>query len=144
MPYPKGTGKEGYLFYGQHLFAEDVNEYKAGTTEDLEIVKEDNGITFVVHGLSPVSVGWSQEEKDENSEASASEGTDQQSGMAGTDQQSGTTGTSPQGTSVKSPKTSDSNVILMYEIVMLLAMGIIIGMEARSRSSRRKEASGRK
>lgn len=144
MPYPKGTGKEGYLFYGQHLFAEDVNEYKAGTTEDLEIVKEDKGITFVVHGLSPVSVGWSQEEKDENSEASASEGTDQQTGTAGTDQQSGTTGTSPQGTSVKSPKTSDGNVILMYEIVMLLAMGIIIGMEARSRSSRRKEASGRK
>lgn len=131
MPYPKGTGKKRYQYYGQHLFAEDVNGYKAGSTEDLEIVKEDGGITFVVHGLSPVAIGWSKEDVDESAEAVLSDGADQQSG----------TGSSPQKTDVKSPKTSDGSIVLLYEVLMLLALGTIIGGEMwliRKRKTRKK------
>lgn len=59
LPYPAGTGKKGFQFYGQHLFTKDMNGYAAGTTEDLAIRKENSGISFVVHGLSPISIGWS-------------------------------------------------------------------------------------
>ncbi len=62
MPYPEGTSRNGFRFYGQHLFAKDMNGYAAGTTEDLKIMKRNRGISFVVHGLSPISIGWSEDE----------------------------------------------------------------------------------
>lgn len=119
MPYPTGTNKN-FQFYGQHLFAEDVNGYKAGTIENLEITKEDGGISFVVHGLSPVSIGWSNQETVEDAENSQ-EAVSDQTGR-NTSQRSDS-GSGQQETRTKSPKTADDSAIMLYVVLMLLAVG---------------------
>lgn len=119
MPYPTGTNKN-FQFYGQHLFAEDVNGYKAGTIENLEITKEDGGISFVVHGLSPVSIGWSNQETVEDAENSQ-EAVSDQTGR-NTSQRSDSGG-GQQETRTKSPKTADDSAVMLYVVLMLLAVG---------------------
>ena len=119
MPYPTGTNKN-FQFYGQHLFAEDVNGYKAGTIENLEITKEDGGISFVVHGLSPVSIGWSDQETEEDATDSQEAVSDQTS--RNTSQRSDS-GSDQQKTRTKSPKTADDSAIMFYVVLMLLAVG---------------------
>lgn len=119
MPYPTGTNKN-FQFYGQHLFAEDVNGYKAGTIENLEITKEDGGISFVVHGLSPVSIGWSNQETVEDAENSQ-EAVSDQTGR-NTSQRSDS-GSGQQETRTKSPKTADDSAVMLYVVLMLLAVG---------------------
>ena len=119
MPYPTGTNKN-FQFYGQHLFAEDVNGYKAGTIENLEITKEDGGISFVVHGLSPVSIGWSDQETEEDATDSQEAMSDQTS--RNTSQRSDS-GSDQQKTRTKSPKTADDSAIMLYVVLMLLAVG---------------------
>lgn len=119
MPYPTGTNKN-FQFYGQHLFAEDVNGYKAGTIENLEITKEDGGISFVVHGLSPVSIGWSDQETVEDAENSQ-EAVSDQTGR-NTSQRSDS-GSGQQETRTKSPKTADDSAVMLYVVLMLLAVG---------------------
>lgn len=119
MPYPTGTNKN-FQFYGQHLFAEDVNGYKAGTIENLEITKEDGGISFVVHGLSPVSIGWSDQETVEDAENSQ-EAVSDRTGR-NTSQRSDNGG-GQQETRTKSPKTADDSAVMLYVVLMLLAVG---------------------
>lgn len=119
MPYPTGTNKN-FQFYGQHLFAEDVNGYKAGTIENLEITKEDGGISFVVHGLSPVSIGWSNQETVEDAENSQEAVSDQ---TGRNTSQRLDSGSGQQETRTKSPKTADDSAIMLYVVLMLLAVG---------------------
>lgn len=129
MPYPKGTGEEGFQFYGQHLFAEDINGYAAGTTEDLEITKEDGGISFVVHGLSPISIGWSDEEPEENADNSdaAIQAQSDRNDSQKTEADSGR-----KETRTKSPKTGDGSAVLLY-VMLLLAAGTGIIYVKRTR-----------
>ncbi len=129
MPYPKGTGKEGFQFYGQHLFAENINGYAAGTTEDLEITKEDGGISFVVHGLSPISIGWSDEEPEENADNSdaAIQAQSDRNDSQKTEADSGR-----KETRTKSPKTGDGSAVLLY-VMLLLAAGTGIIYVKRTR-----------
>lgn len=119
MPYPTGTNKN-FQFYGQHLFAEDVNGYKAGTIENLEITKEDGGISFVVHGLSPVSIGWSDQETVEDAENSQEAVSDQ---TGRNTSQRLDSGSGQQETRTKSPKTADDSAVMLYVVLMLLAVG---------------------
>lgn len=126
MPYPTGTNQK-FQFYGQHLFAEDIGDYKAGTTEDLEITKESGGISFVVHGLSPISIGWSDDGTEENKEGVIQALADRIH-LPKTD-----TGNGQQGNSTKSPKTADNNAVLFYMVLMLSAMGIGMGCVRRKR-----------
>lgn len=119
MPYPTGTNKN-FQFYGQHLFAEDVNGYKAGTIENLEITKEDGGISFVVHGLSPVSIGWSDQEIKEDTQDSQ-EAVSDQTGR-NTSQRSDN-GSGQHEFRTKSPKTADDSAVMLYAVLMLLAVG---------------------
>lgn len=100
MPYPTGTGKRNQ-FFGQHLFTTSMNGFTAGQTEDLTVSNEENGISFVVHGLSPVSIGWNSSDK----------------GTAGTVN-------AGQGAVKTAPKTGDNDFALFYVVLMLFAVGI--------------------
>ena len=97
MPYPAGTKKTGFDFFGQHLFTTTMNGFEAGTLENLDISKGDNSISFVVHGLSPVSIGW------------------RSAGTAPANQQTART----------APKTGDSSQTMLYIVLLLAAVGSI-------------------
>lgn len=58
LAYPTGTSRTGTNFTVAHMFEEDVNGYKAGDIEFPTVTNTENGIQFVVHGLSPIIVGW--------------------------------------------------------------------------------------
>ena len=55
MPYPAGTGAQGYVFTAAHMFAAGAN---AGDIEYPAASATEKGVTFTVTGLSPVAVGW--------------------------------------------------------------------------------------
>lgn len=97
MPYPAGTRKTGFDFFGQHLFTTTMNGFEAGSLENLDISKGDNGISFVVHGLSPVSVGW----------------------------RSAATAPANQQTARTAPKTGDGSSASLYVVLLMLA--VVVG-----------------
>ena len=55
VPYPAGTGAQGYVFTAAHMFAAGAN---AGDIEYPAASATEKGVTFTVTGLSPVAVGW--------------------------------------------------------------------------------------
>lgn len=63
VPYPSGTDST-YNFVASHLFTKSMNGFPAGHIETFPesgvITKSSAGISFTVHGLSPISVGWSK------------------------------------------------------------------------------------
>lgn len=63
VPYPSGTDST-YNFVASHLFTKSMNGYPAGHIETFPesgaIRTTTAGISFTVHGLSPISVGWSK------------------------------------------------------------------------------------
>lgn len=99
VPYPSGTDST-YDFVANHLFTKSMNGYPAGHVESFpengEIRKTDAGISFTVHGLSPVSIGWSKA--------------------------SGTAGSTPVNVS---PQTGDHSPIMLYMVLMILAAAVI-------------------
>lgn len=63
VPYPSGTDST-YNFVASHLFTKSMNGFPAGHIETFPesgaITTSSAGISFTVHGLSPISVGWSK------------------------------------------------------------------------------------
>ena len=55
VPYPAGTGAQGYVFTAAHMFAAGAN---AGEIEHPAASAAEKGVSFPVAGLSPVAVGW--------------------------------------------------------------------------------------
>ena len=55
VPYPAGTGAQGYVFTAAHMFAAGAN---AGEIEHPTASAAEKGVSFPVAGLSPVAVGW--------------------------------------------------------------------------------------
>ncbi len=55
MPYPAGTGAQGYVFTAAHMFASGTH---AGDIEHPTASATEKGVAFTVTGLSPVAVGW--------------------------------------------------------------------------------------
>ena len=55
MPYPAGTGAQGYVFTAAHMFAAGAN---AGDIEYPAASATEKGVTFTVTGRSPVAGGW--------------------------------------------------------------------------------------
>ena len=55
VPYPAGTGAQGYVFTAAHMFAAGAN---AGDIEYPAASAAEKGVSFPVAGLSPVAVGW--------------------------------------------------------------------------------------
>lgn len=60
LPYPSGTGKDTHDFVVSHMFTAQMNGFYAGDVEYPAVTKTEKGITFKVHGLSPVAVGWTR------------------------------------------------------------------------------------
>ena len=55
VPYPAGTGAQGYVFTAAHMFASGTH---VGDIEHPAATATEKGVTFTVTGLSPVAVGW--------------------------------------------------------------------------------------
>lgn len=60
LPYPSGTGKDTHDFVVSHMFTAQMNGFYVGDVEYPAVTKTEKGITFKVHGLSPVAVGWTR------------------------------------------------------------------------------------
>ncbi len=58
LPYPVGTAADTHDFFASHLFTVDMNGHKAGETEKPQVTKGEAEFSFVVYGLSPISVAW--------------------------------------------------------------------------------------
>ena len=54
----------GYIFSGAHMFDETSGKNEAGTIECLDIDSDENGISFVLHGTSPVLITWVDPERE--------------------------------------------------------------------------------
>jgi len=57
LPYPEGTDSS-YTFTVVHMFTTSDFGKVPGDTETLPVTNLENCIQFTVHGLSPISVGW--------------------------------------------------------------------------------------
>lgn len=55
LPYPAGTGTQGYVFTVAHMFSSGAN---AGRIEHPTATATEKGVSFTVTGLSPVALGW--------------------------------------------------------------------------------------
>ena len=55
LPYPAGTNARDFDFVVTHMF---TTGDAAGTTETLIPTKTEEGLTFVVHSLSPIALGY--------------------------------------------------------------------------------------
>ena len=61
LPYPDGTDKT-YTFTVVHMFTSSAFGKTPGAVEMPKVTNTDNGISFEVTGLSPISVGWTAPE----------------------------------------------------------------------------------
>lgn len=111
LSYPSGTGKDTHDFTVAHMFTTDMNGFQAGDVEYPAVTKSENGITFKVYGLSPISIGW--EEINGSSGSSGTAG----SGTAGT-------GTSA-GNKTKAPLTGDSAPMMLYLLLAAASLTVI-------------------
>lgn len=115
LPYPQGTSRNANDFVVCHLFTEDMNGHRAGETEYPAVEKTAEGIRFKVYGLSPISVGWKDIEKTDDTE-------NPDTGNSGGSQNQATA------SAVGSPKTSDNNHIEWYLLSMVVSGSILGGM----------------
>lgn len=116
LPYPEGTGKKTHNFEAAHMCTVAIGEYRPGDIEYPTVTKNDTNIQFKVKSLSPVSIGWKEIKT---------------AGSTNTTDKGGSTvsGRTP------SPKTGDTNTILLYVLFMMLgAAGI--GYTARRKTMR--------
>ena len=60
LPYPEGTGKNTHNFKVTHMFTVEMNNNKPGTFEYPTVTKTEEGISFQVSGLSPITLGWTK------------------------------------------------------------------------------------
>ncbi len=111
VPYPAGTDST-YNFVASHLFTKSMNGYSAGHIETFPesgtIKTSPAGISFTVHGLSPISVGWSKNAVNSNASANVS------------------------------PKTGDHTTILLYMVLMIFAAAVMGTVYVKQIRIRRK------
>lgn len=111
VPYPAGTDST-YNFVASHLFTKSMNGYSAGHIETFPesgtIKTSPAGISFTVHGLSPISVGWSKTAVNSNASANVS------------------------------PKTGDHTTILLYMVLMIFAAAVMGTVYVKQIRIRRK------
>lgn len=61
LPYPKGTDSS-YRFTVVHMFTANAFGKEPGSTEKPDVTNTENGIRFIVMGLSPISIAWEKSE----------------------------------------------------------------------------------
>lgn len=153
MPYPTGTGKNSHNFVAAHMFTADMNGFRAGDVEYPAVTKTEKGITFKVHGLSPVAIGWEKADGgasgdsaggndnagDHNSGGSSSE--DHNSGSGGSSNGgNGSSNGSGNDTGISSktvpsataranaPSTGDPTPMTLYMALAAASLGGVIGL----------------
>lgn len=121
LPYPSGTGRNTHDFVVSHMFTADMNGYRAGDVEYPAVTKTEKGITFKVHGLSPITIGW----KGVNS------------GSFG-DGENGNVSSKPTftGNKTDAPPTGDNAPIMLYVLLAAAAFSVISGLYIRTKKSR--------
>ena len=113
LPYPEGTGRDVNDFVVCHLFTEDMNGHRAGDTEYPTVEKTAEGIRFKVYGLSPISVGWKDIVKTDDTKNPGTGNTGESQNQAAA-------------SSVDSPKTSD-NHHMGWALFSMVVSGSILG-----------------
>ncbi len=58
LPYPEGTGMNGYEFTVVHAFTSDDFSKETGGMESPAVTKTSSGLQVTTTGLSPVMIGW--------------------------------------------------------------------------------------
>ncbi len=119
LPYPSGTGRDTHDFVVAHMFTADMNGFRAGDVEYPAVTKTENGITFKVNGLSPVSVGWKDVENN---------------GYNGGGSSGGPTSSADR---VGAAATGDTSPVMLYILLIAgAACGILIGLYVKRKRSR--------
>ncbi len=143
VPYPEGTNKDKHNFIVCHMFEHGE---KAGQIEYPKVTKNEDGISFTVTGLSPISIGWVEAktepvkgtstsnkgkessdttQNDSNTNTNKNETEDQvNANNTGSANQVATN--TPAASSSRSPKTADNNSIILYLILMFVSIGGLI------------------
>lgn len=149
VPYPNGTDKDNFIFTVCHLFTHAANGHVPGETECPTVTKGENGISFTVTGLSPISIGWieakSEPGKGSGGAGAGSSTSNKGNNPSGTTQNDSNANTNktdtegqinannsgsanqtvtntPSASSSRSPKTADNNLITLYLILMLCSI----------------------
>ena len=96
-----------------------MNGFRAGDVEYPAVTKTENGITFKVNGLSPVSVGWKDVEYN---------------GYNGGGSSGGPTSSADR---VGAAATGDTSPVMLYILLIAgAACGILIGLYVKRKRSR--------
>lgn len=66
LPYPEGTNGTDYNFIVTHMFTHEMNGYKPGQVETLNVKKTTEGLQFTIHSLSPIAVAWKSVNADDD------------------------------------------------------------------------------
>lgn len=143
VPYPEGTNKDKHNFIVCHMFEHGE---KAGQIEYPKVTKNEDGISFTVTGLSPISIGWveaktepvkgtstsnkgkessdtTQNDSNTNTNKNETEGQVNANNTGSANQAATNT---PAASSSRSPKTADNNSIILYLILMFVSIGGLI------------------
>ncbi len=62
IPYPEGTDGRRYNFKVVHMFTKGLSGTTAGEIETCGVTERDNGTQFTVKGLSPIAIGWAEDD----------------------------------------------------------------------------------
>ncbi len=62
IPYPEGTDGRRYNFKVVHMFGKNLSNTTAGEIETCGVTERDNGTQFTVKGLSPIAIGWAEDD----------------------------------------------------------------------------------
>ncbi|MCD7954820.1 MAG: hypothetical protein LUG93_03515 [Lachnospiraceae bacterium] len=114
LPYPEGTGRDGYEFTVVHMFSRSILGRTAGEYEIPAVTLTDDGLQMTLTGMSPVAVSWtetgtSQSETDEE-ETSQSDTDQSETSQSDTDPSETTqTETNQSETSQSETEQSETN-----------------------------------
>ena len=115
LPYPEGTGKNTHNFKVTHMFTVEMNNNKPGTFEYPTVTKTEEGISFQVSGLSPITLGWTKIK--EASTPAPGNNSQNQSGeqSSSSESSSATTSVSPQEVKKEEVKKEEANTPIIVK-----------------------------
>ncbi len=115
LPYPEGTGKNTHNFKVTHMFTVEMNNNKPGTFEYPTVTKTEEGISFQVSGLSPITLGWTKI-KEAPTPAPGNNSQNQSGEQSGSSESSSTTtSVSPQEVKKEEVKKEEANTPIIVK-----------------------------
>jgi len=66
LPYPAGTSAETHEFTVAHMFSSSAFRKIPGDIEYPAVTEASDGLSFCVTGLSPITIGWTEEKREDD------------------------------------------------------------------------------